>query len=541
MFWLYLLGKIIILFTITFLIMTNEKSKRRIESVLDIKSGEEIFASEFFTQEDRIIFQQRGLLELAIQNKEPKFVCYYCKQYVKISGGNGNYKNRNAPILHFAHLKDSEDCHIKTNTKLTREEIRCIKYNGAKESDLHDNLKSFIHERLQENENSNKGISNPKKEKWYRDLAISKQWKQPDIQSIYFDKKLVFEIQLSTTFLDVIVSRQYFYQERKTFIMWIFHKFNPEEDTLRFMEKDIIYTNNLNAFVFDSEAKKESTKKNDLVLKCYYAFPVRAGEKIEFEWRNEFVTLDNLTFRSNDYKVFYYDSESEFENLEIALKTEIEKKKLEEEIKIQELERIQEEKEKKERDEYWEKYHKEKEQAYNNISPLQNYFRFPSKTIKQDIAVHFLKGNFNHKYWLEEEFLKRIYRENIETDDKDYLDAIVYAFYFLKAKNIDLMRKITRVQQPLNILFSLKMNKVFGYNYSKMLQVIHQAIPQYQKFGNLFITALEVYNQLPELIKSDANGKLQTKLEKYKINPPVQNHEYDDLFKTIFPELFKNK
>ncbi len=519
--------------------MTNEKSKRRIESVLDMQSGEEIFASEFFTQEDRIIFQQRGLLELAIQNKKPKFVCYYCKQYVKISGGKGNYKNRNAPVLHFAHLKDSEDCHIKTNTKLTREEIRCIKYNGAKESDLHDNIKSFIHERLQENENSNKGISNPEKEKRYKDLAISKQWKQPDIQSIYIDKNLVFEIQLSTTFLDVIVSRQEFYRERETYIMWIFHKFNPEDDTLRFMEKDIIYTNNLNAFVLDSEAIEKSTEKNDLVLKCYYAIPVRENEEIIFEWKNELVTLDKITFREKDYKTFFYDSEGEFDKMKEALNSEIEKKKLEEENRILELERIEEEEGKKEREKYWKKYHEEKEQAYNRMSPLQNYFRNPSKNIKQDIAIHYLEGNFNHKYRLDEEFLKTTYKENIENEDKEYLDGIVYAFYFLKSKELDLMRKIPMVQQPLNILFSLKMDKIFGFRFTKMIQVLHQAFYQYQKFGDLFYTAMKKYDRINSIIEDDRNGKLKIKLDNYHSNRPQQNHDYDDLFKTIFPELFE--
>lgn len=322
--------------------------------------------------------------------------------------------------------------------------------------------------------------------------------------------------------------------------MWIFHKFNPEDDTLRFMEKDIIYTNNLNAFVLDSEAIEKSTEQNDLVLKCYYAVPVRAGEKIIFEWKNDFVTLDKIMFRVKDYKVFFYDSEGEFDKMEGNLNSEIEKKKLEEEKRVRELKRIEQQEEDEELERAYATQRERRKKEYNKNSPLQNYFRYPSDRIRQNIAQLYLDRGFEvHR--LDEKFLAILYKKNINNDDREFVDSIVYAIYFIKAEDHELMSKIIRVQQPLNIFLSLKLNKIFGYKFPRMIQIVHVAFDQYKKYGDLFFTALKKYNQMNSIIEDDRNGKLNIKIENYHRNRPQQNHDYDDLFKVIFPELFENK
>jgi hypothetical protein len=72
----------------------------------------------------------RSELQKAIEGyRDPLFVCYYCNQKVRIRGGISKTAQRKADIFHFAHLRDSEECHIKTKNKFTKEEVNRIKYN----------------------------------------------------------------------------------------------------------------------------------------------------------------------------------------------------------------------------------------------------------------------------------------------------------------------------------------------------------------------------------------------------------------------------
>lgn len=65
-----------------------------------------------------------------------------------------------------------------------------------------------------------------------------------------------FELQISTTFIQVIVDRENFYKENNTYIMWIFLEFDCEQ----FTQLDISYANKSNTFVFDEEARNLSIK-----------------------------------------------------------------------------------------------------------------------------------------------------------------------------------------------------------------------------------------------------------------------------------------
>jgi len=126
--------------------MSNKK--RTIESILDMKKGIIIDSEEFFSKSEDVIFKFRTQIEIDIQNKVKRFICLYCKQNVKIRGGRSK-----KTILHFAHLKDSNDCPIKTDNKYSKEQIERIKYNGAKESELHITLKNKIAYHLNLNPN----------------------------------------------------------------------------------------------------------------------------------------------------------------------------------------------------------------------------------------------------------------------------------------------------------------------------------------------------------------------------------------------------
>ena len=165
--------------------------------------------------------------------------------------------------LHFDHLYDSGDCPIKTGQKDTQDEILRMKYNGVKESPLHIKLKNAIARSIGQESR----FSDIKEDETFRSEGLSKEWKKPDVSSKFNGDNVVFEVQLSTAFLSVIVQREVFYSENSTYIMWLFNQFSTDSETQRFTEKDIIYSNNNNAFVIsDREAEKRKVPVSDILI-----------------------------------------------------------------------------------------------------------------------------------------------------------------------------------------------------------------------------------------------------------------------------------
>jgi len=100
------------------------------------------------------------------------------------------------------------------------------------------------------------------KDNRFSDVRIEKtisdgsSWRKPDLQANFNNKKFVFEIQISNTFLSVIVARELFYRDMDIPLIWIFGEFD-KRDT-QFFEKDIFYHHNGNLFVSDEDTYKKS-------------------------------------------------------------------------------------------------------------------------------------------------------------------------------------------------------------------------------------------------------------------------------------------
>jgi competence CoiA-like predicted nuclease len=289
----------------------ENKIKRTINEVLDIETGECIISNDFFKKDIAELTSLRSELDKAIRGiREPLFTCYYCKQKIRIRGGNTRGANRKEDIFHFAHLNDSDDCHIKTNNVYTKDEVDRIKYNGAKESILHQKIKGNIAEFLNINLEVKKEIFNIEVEKIIRN-QVSKSWKKPDINAYFLGKRMAIELQLSTTWLSVITQRQEFYKNEGIYIFWVFHSFDEDDYQRKLTINDVVYTNNQNAYIFDEETYELSKKENDLILKCYFKTYFRNEMALEEYWENEFIKLSDLTFDDKTFKVFYRDTEQQ--------------------------------------------------------------------------------------------------------------------------------------------------------------------------------------------------------------------------------------
>ena len=566
--------------------MINESENiRTIEAVLNLDTGEKIYADILFDskENDHIVFPYREKCQDAYKKKrEPFLVCEVCGQMVQISGGKG-IKGK---IKYFKHLKDSKDCPIKTDTKLSREDILRGKFNGQQEGALHIETKQLIYNFLCLNKDNKGDVSFAQPEMVNKSERDYLKWKKPDVTSIFKNKKLVFEIQLATTFLDVICERQHFYKENQSFIIWVFKKFEIEEDKLRFTQKDIFYSNNRNAFVLDEEAIRLSNLHNDLYLHCQYQKPIELNEKIIYKWESKYVCLSELIFDEENYKVYYFDvSQEENEITDIIKNKIIERKKAEkilkeeqEKLRLQKLKdweekqkQIEAAQEKKllegiERKEQHEKFKAQRqkeidndqidfenknalffdrlEKNYSELSQLQLIFKSKLYEISSSIDELFKNGYEPNKNDIR--FLNDEYTIELENFKEPHRLSILY-YLSITIINTKIRRnsvykeQFPKIERVLVAILSIKEKKVIGYSYSLIQLANHFFNPKNEKnysFAFIILEAIKTYYGLELFLKNeDKKGNFKKKLEVYNIAKPIKEASYNQIISSVFQDL----
>ena len=132
-----------------------------------------------------------------------------------------------------------------------QDEIKSRKYNGAKESFLHREMKEWLVDSL----HASGKFTEIRQEKRWEGL-VTGAWRKPDVSARYGDLKLAFEVQLSTTFLDVIAERRSFYFKEGGLLFWVFARF--DEDGRRLTLEDVFFNNNQNAFIASESTRDAS-------------------------------------------------------------------------------------------------------------------------------------------------------------------------------------------------------------------------------------------------------------------------------------------
>lgn len=288
----------------------EKETKRTIQEILDVETGNIIKASDFFKKSEAEIVAYRRLLAEAIKGyTPPKFRCLYCNQLLKLSGR----ADARGEISFFAHYYDSDECEIKTNNNLSKEEIEAKKYANVSESNRHKELKQFIFDHL----STTDGVANVALEKRITSEDPYLFWRRPDVYAEYKGHPLVFELQLSTTFLSVIIDRDIFYRANKIFIIWVFNfSDNKEYVSLEsLMCKDIFYANKRNAFILDDEAKRLTLETGELNLLCVWFEPLIQGDvhqKGQMKKCEKYVKLSDLKFEIETFKPYYVDADALF-------------------------------------------------------------------------------------------------------------------------------------------------------------------------------------------------------------------------------------
>lgn len=275
--------------------------ERTIDKVFDVTNGETYYASDFFRKPEHELIHWRRALEEAILLGKPRLICPYCQQMLKICGR----KDKRGIVSYFSHLYDSDDCEIKTTTQLSKEEIQAIKYGLVSESERHHQLKHLIADALSGAKSMQIGVSSVEIEKRINSMIPYLKWRRPDVQAELNGKKIVFELQLSTTFLSVIVDRDIFYRLNGYYIIWVFNFDDNKEyvNLHNMMCKDIYYANKRNIFIFNKRAQELSAERGELILCCQW---LNANGEFTQE---EYLSLEQLSFDSKTYKPYYVDAD----------------------------------------------------------------------------------------------------------------------------------------------------------------------------------------------------------------------------------------
>ena len=217
----------------------------------------------------------------------------------------GRYTKR-GKIAFFSHFVDSGECDIKTNCNhLSKEEILAIKYGKVVESERHKRLKNLISSILKMPQSEKMGVSNVEVEKRVNSDIPYLNWRRPDVMAEYNGKKLVFELQLSTTFLSVVVDRDIFYRLNNYYIIWVFNFDDNQEyvNLSNMMCKDIYYSNKRNIFIFDKEAQEKSLQEGVLYFRCKWI------DENGNLCKGELISISELHFDADSCKPYYIDAD----------------------------------------------------------------------------------------------------------------------------------------------------------------------------------------------------------------------------------------
>lgn len=331
-------------------------------------------------------------------------------------------------------------------------------------------MKEFIYNRLLKDNRFKESAM----EKVVKILNYKKSWRRPDVSAIFENKKIVFEIQLQTTYLNVIVEREEDYKSEKTYIMWFFDNTNIEK--FRFSEEDIFYANKSNAFIITNETMKLSINENKFLFECHYKFPFIKNNKINEIWQSNLISFDDLKFDNDTYKVYYYDFEKEYKRLH-------------------------------------EKIRSNKVQVYYKAPVITNNYIKPSRNMI-------------------ESSLNRLEECNNIFDCNIIIDTLKPMFEYHNTTNN------SKIIGTIVMLYSIKKQKVYGWKNDSLIWALNNFFQHYKKYTHIIIKMISSTKQWDMIVKKDGKHSFRNKVNLWKNRNKEDDIKiYDEFFIDIFPEL----
>jgi len=236
----------------------------------------------------------RGVLKDAASRGRPRLVCPMCG--VTLFLASSTRKN-----FYLRHRSEDGSCPAVTHSGLTEAEMRAMKYRGAQESDAHLRTKELLVRSL---------ATDPS----FSDVRVEATWRasegliglrRPDVSARRGDLRAAFEVQLSTTFLDVVLGRKRFYRDEGAALVWILPSFDPSYR--RMTTDDILFGNNSNILVVDEVTVAASIAARQLIVRVWHRQPRIEGEHIVDDWIERLVAWSDLLIDVDRQTVCAFD------------------------------------------------------------------------------------------------------------------------------------------------------------------------------------------------------------------------------------------
>ena len=265
-----------------------------IKEVLSVETGAHLPVEAVIGSDYSELIQLRMRVRTAMHKEQPLYRCSICGVAVYLCCGPKEQR------FFFKHRQEDGNCPAITRGTLSQAELNARKYNGAKESKLHLKMKEWLAECLRVDSRFD---DIAQETRWTG--ALTGAWRRPDVRATYNGTPVAFEVQLSTTYLNVIAERRLFYLEQGALLFWIFAEFDCE--LRRMTEDDVFYNNNQNAFIVNAGTVADTLTKREFVLECVWAEPLRNGGTSGFHRKR--VSFHELTLDPTNQQAFYFDFE----------------------------------------------------------------------------------------------------------------------------------------------------------------------------------------------------------------------------------------
>lgn len=269
--------------------------------VLDLATGDHLSLHQFIGDGDYgdLIEKRRVALEHDLLEAKVRFVCQRCHKPMVLRSLAVGKEREDRFFL--KHRYRSEEC--GGTRGMTQEAICAMVYANTKESEAHKGYKALIEASLA----ADPAFTKTRQEARWRDIG-GVRWRKPDIQTVRGGQRLAMEVQLSTTFVNVIAQRQAFYRANDGQLLWFFR--NLAISDFRQAEDDVFYNNNRNAFLITNETVDLSQREKRFALECAWLEPTLIGDTITDHEHRQVVFFDQLRFDVKDGRIpraYFFD------------------------------------------------------------------------------------------------------------------------------------------------------------------------------------------------------------------------------------------
>lgn len=399
-----------------------------------------------FRYEHAILLRQK--LKVLVKRGEARLVCATCGVPVYLACST-------TKRFFFRHRHEDGSCPAVTRMEFSEADIRAMKYRGAQESAAHKRIKELLLRSLS---------VDPR----FKNVASERTWKaseglsglrRPDVSARTDTTRLAFEVQLSTTFMDVVLSRKEFYRAERAALVWILPFFHPTYR--RMTDDDILFGNNSNVFVVDETTAAASEAAGTFIMTCWYRKPVIQGDDIVDEWVERMVRWDEVTVDVDRQTIIAFDYAREA----AILREELRRARLERIAVAEAVER------------------QAKEDRDNELR--EQVLRFVRDPLRDDDYLP------RHKAWLLLNDRLRSFGFGLDGEYPNLLTA-------------------TRI---VHLIESARAGKPIGFRYKSFAELAHHLIHQHPELLLAFGHMLSRFGTKKALYQDDRTGKLKAKLE----------------------------